>query len=85
MSVLKNWDKWKEFLGERLDAVSENGIVGSALSEMAFRLGNYLANEVDPQNKEEQLLADLWKCANEDEQHAIANVMLKYVRQNESH
>lgn len=80
MSILENWDQWKGFLGDRLDAQNEKGMAGQALSEMAYRVGDYLAHEVDPKNSEEQLLADLWKCADEQEQHAIANVMMKYVK-----
>ncbi|MBP0725747.1 DUF3243 domain-containing protein [Bacillus sp. RG28] len=80
MSILENWDQFKGFLGERLAASNEKGMAQSALSEMAYRVGDYLANEVDPKNPEEKILADLWKNADEQEQHAIANVMMKYVR-----
>jgi Protein of unknown function (DUF3243) len=79
MSVLDNFEQWKSFLGERLDAVEGNATAGGAVSEMAFRIGNYLANEVEPRNEQEKLLADLWKVASEDEQHTIANLMVKLV------
>jgi Protein of unknown function (DUF3243) len=80
MSILNNWDEWKDFLGDRLSASTEKGLGEGALSEMAYRLGDYLANEVDPKNPEEQVLKDLWNVANEQEQHTIANLMMKYVQ-----
>jgi len=80
MSILDNWDQWKDFLGNRLDASNEKGLTDGAVSEMAYRLGDYLANEVDPKNAEEQVLKDLWTVADEQEQHTIANLMIKYVK-----
>lgn len=80
MSVLDNWDQWKEFLGERLDGADGKGLTGSAVNEMAYRIGDYLANEVEPKTPEGKILADLWKVADEQEQHTIANLMLKHVR-----
>lgn len=80
MSVLDNWDQWKGFLGERLNAAEGKGIDGSSINEMAYRIGDYLANEVEARNPEERVLADLWKVADEQEQHTIANLMLKLVQ-----
>lgn len=80
MSVLDNWDQWKGFLGERLNAAEGKGFDGSSINEMAYRIGDYLANEVEARNPEERVLADLWKVADEQEQHTIANLMLKIVQ-----
>lgn len=79
MSVLDNFDQWKSFLGERLDQADGKGINDTTVSEMAYRIGDYLANEVEAHNEEEQLLAELWKVADEQEQHTIANLMVKLV------
>lgn len=51
------------------------------ISDIAYQIGDYLAKQVDPKNPEERLLADLWKVADEQEQHAIANMMVKLVQQ----
>ncbi len=81
MSVLDNFDQWKSFLGERLGQANEKGLNdGQSVSEMAYRIGDYLANEVEARNEEEQLLAELWKVADEGEQHTIANLMVKLVQ-----
>ena len=39
-----------------------------------------LAEQVDPKNEQERVLADLWNVASEEEQHAIANMMVKLVQ-----
>ncbi|BAB06109.1 DUF3243 domain-containing protein [Halalkalibacterium halodurans] len=80
MSVLDNWEQWKDFLGDRLQQAESEGMNDGVISDVAYQVGEYLAKQVEPQNEQERILADLWKVANEEEQHAIANMMVKLVR-----
>ena len=80
MTVLENFDEWKSFLGERLEQAKGKGMESGVVSDMAFRVGDYLANEVQARNDQERLLAELWKVADEQEQHTIANLMVKMVQ-----
>jgi hypothetical protein len=80
MSVLDNWQQWKEFLGERLEQGQSEGMDQSTVQEVAYQVGEYLADEVKPKNEQEQVLADMWHVASEEEQHAIANMMVKLVQ-----
>ncbi|SFE37830.1 DUF3243 domain-containing protein [Alteribacillus iranensis] len=80
MSVLNNWDQWKQFLDNKLDQAKQGGMAENVISDVAYQVGDYLANEVDPKNEQERVLSDLWKVADEREQHAIANMMVKLVQ-----
>jgi Protein of unknown function (DUF3243) len=82
MSVLENWDEWKNFLGDRLNHAQTQGMSDQVLNNLAFEVGDYLAKQVDPKNTQERVLADLWSVANEQEQHAIASMMVKIVQNN---
>lgn len=84
MSVLENWDEWKNFLGDRLNRAENEGMDGQVINNLAFEVGDYLAKQVDPKNTQERVLADLWSVADEKEQHAIANMMVKLVENNGS-
>ncbi|MCY7932348.1 DUF3243 family protein, partial [Bacillus inaquosorum] len=53
--------------------------------DLATEIGSYLANEVESKNEQEKVLADLWSVASKDEQHAIANMMVKLVENNSTH
>ncbi|PYZ98076.1 hypothetical protein CR205_05625 [Alteribacter lacisalsi] len=81
MSVLDNWDQWKHFLGDRLEQGKHEGMNSQVVSEVAYQVGEYLAEQVEPKNEQEAVLADLWKVASEEEQHAIANMMVKLVQE----
>ncbi|MCM2674681.1 DUF3243 domain-containing protein [Alkalicoccobacillus plakortidis] len=79
MSVVDNWDHWKEFLNVRLDQAQDQGLSEGVISDVAHQVGEYLAGQVEPKNEQERVLAELWKVADEEEQHAIANMMVKLV------
>ncbi|MBB5323604.1 hypothetical protein HNQ34_000696 [Anoxybacillus tepidamans] len=80
MSVLDNFEQWKGFLGDRLEQAKQQGLNQQVISDVAYQIGDYLAKQVDPKNPEERLLSDLWSVADEQEQHAIANMMVKLVQ-----
>ncbi|WP_078554571.1 DUF3243 domain-containing protein [Bacillus alkalicellulosilyticus] len=84
MSVLDNWEQWKDFLGDRLSQAKQEGMDQNVINDVAYQVGEYLAQQVEPKNEQERVLAQLWQVASEEEQHAIANMMVKLV-QNEGH
>ncbi|WP_209122323.1 DUF3243 domain-containing protein [Alkalihalobacillus sp. BA299] len=83
MSVLDNWDQWKDFLGDRLNQAQNEGMNQAVISDVAYQVGEYLAQQVEPKNEQERILADLWKVADVQEQHAIANMMVKLIQNNQ--
>ncbi|MFY0780387.1 DUF3243 domain-containing protein [Peribacillus simplex] len=84
MSVLDNWDQWKNFLGDRLNQGEQQGLSEGAVNNLAYEIGDYLAKQVEPQNDQEKVLADLWSVASDEEKHAMASVMVKLVENNGS-
>ncbi|MBN8250018.1 DUF3243 domain-containing protein [Priestia flexa] len=84
MSVLDNWGNWKNFLGDRLHHAQNEGMNNEVINDLAYQIGGYLANQVDAKNEQEKVLADLWSVASKEEQHAIANMMVKLVQNNGS-
>jgi len=79
MSVLDSFDQWKQFLAQRVEQAQKMGISRDAIANVAYYIGDYLANEVDPKNREERLLKELWEAGTEEEQKTLANLMVKMV------
>ena len=77
MNVLENFDRWKEFLGEQVDKAQSMGVSQDRITNVAARMGNFLANKVDPKNEQERLLKQLWEASDADEQHTLASIMVK--------
>ena len=80
MSILSNWEKWKDFLGDKVEMAQETGLDRDTINNLAYQIGNYLAEHVDPKNEQERVLSDLWSVASDEERHALANVMVKLVQ-----
>lgn len=80
MSILNNFDGWKDFLGNRLDQAENKGMEEGAINSLATEIGDYLAAHVDPKNDEQRLLSDLWKAADEEQKQALASTMVNMVK-----
>ncbi len=78
-TVLKVFDKWKEFLAERVNQAERTGMSDETISKIAFQIGEFLADKVDPENKEERILKELWDAGDEQEKRTIARLMVKLV------
>jgi hypothetical protein len=79
-SVLKSFDKWKEFLGERVSQAEAVGMSDETVTKLAFQIGQYLEDKIDPKNEEERVLKELWDAGNEQERKTLAHLMVKLVR-----
>ncbi|HBI05051.1 MAG TPA: DUF3243 domain-containing protein [Paenibacillaceae bacterium] len=80
MSVLDNFQDWKEFLANRVNQAENTGMSEDSMRSIAFQIGDYLSDKVDPKNDQERLLKDLWNSGSEEEQKAMAGIMIKYVK-----
>ncbi|MFC0215678.1 DUF3243 domain-containing protein [Paenibacillus chartarius] len=81
-AVLEVFDKWKAFLGDRVQAAEKAGFNDESIAQIAFQIGGFLADKVDPENKEERVLKELWDVADDQERKAIAKVMVKLAKNN---
>jgi hypothetical protein len=79
MSVLDNFQDWKDFLSARVNQAERLGMNQETVGDIAYQIGDYLAKQFDPKNDSERLLKDLWDVASEEEQRTVANLMVKLV------
>ncbi|MTH55663.1 DUF3243 family protein [Bacillus mangrovi] len=77
--ILHNFDGFKTYLQEKVDVGKRIGLSEEQLANTTERIANYLAEHVEPKNREEYLLKELWKSGNKDQQHALAHMLLNMV------
>ena len=80
MSILDNFRDWKEFLGDRVEQEKQAGMESETLQNVAYQIGGYLAEQVDPKNDQERLLKQLWDAGDQQQQQALASLMVKLVQ-----
>jgi len=76
-TVLTSFDNWKQFLGDRVAHARNIGMTDEAIANLAFEIGSFLDQKVDPQNDEQRVLKEIWDVGNEQERHTIARLMVK--------
>lgn len=81
MSVLDDFSTWKQFLANKVEQAEAHGMSNQAMANFAQHIGDYLSKHVEPENKEERVLQQLWSVASEEEKEALANAMIKLVKQ----
>jgi len=84
MSVLDNFRDWKQFLGERVEQAMQAGMESDTIQNVAYQIGGYLAEQVDPKNDQERLLKQLWEAGDEEQKRALASLMVKLVQSPEN-
>ncbi|MDP4097476.1 DUF3243 domain-containing protein [Paenibacillus sp. P96] len=79
-TVLKNFDTWKKFLGDRVAQAEKIGLSEETISNLAYEIGEFLDEKVDPANHSNRALKELWDVADKDERHVIAKCMVKLAK-----
>lgn len=79
-TVLTNFETWKHFLAERVGQAKKMGLSEDTISNLAFEIGSFLDEKVDPKNEQERVLKEIWDVGDEDERKTIARLMVKLVK-----
>jgi len=83
MEAETGWHTWKNMLGKVVNAAESVGLAGDRVNDTAYRVGNFLANNFDPENREQKLLKELWDEADEEQKKVMATLMVRLVEKNE--
>jgi hypothetical protein len=76
-TVLNSFETWKHFLGDRVDAAKKMGLGEESISKLAFEIGDFLSNKVDPKNEEQRILKELWDVGDDSDRQTMARLMVK--------
>ncbi|NBD22401.1 DUF3243 domain-containing protein [Paenibacillus glycinis] len=79
-TVLSNFGTWKEFLSDRVEQAKSMGLNEDTIANLAFEIGSFLDEKVDPKNEEQRTLKELWDAGDESERKTIAGLMVKLVQ-----
>lgn len=78
---INNFNQWIDTLSGALNKAEEMGVSGTTLQQSVVKLGDLLAQNVNPDVPENKFLKDLWQISDEQEKGILANMMVKYVNQ----
>lgn len=82
---MQSWDEWKNFLSKNVNTAKDAGTSQQAIVQAATRIGEFLAENVNPANREQRALAEIWKVASHEEKQVIASCITKMVSDGTTH
>ncbi|HYF94967.1 MAG TPA: DUF3243 domain-containing protein [Symbiobacteriaceae bacterium] len=83
--VLENFDQWKSFLSQQISNAKQAGASEENIVNAAERIGHFLADKVDPRNREQRLLKELWDRGDHQERHALMSMLTKMLSDGKVH
>lgn len=83
--VLESFEQWKDFLSRQVTQAKSAGASENSIVDAATRIGNFLSDKVDPKNREQRLLKELWDRGDQNERHALAGMVTKMVSDGKVH
>jgi Protein of unknown function (DUF3243) len=81
VKMIEDFDKWKETLHKVIHVSEAVGMKEETVVDIAKRIGDFLANKVDPENPQQRLIKQLWEVGSPEERHAMAHMIVKMVEQ----
>ncbi|GKV56292.1 hypothetical protein NCCP2222_22390 [Sporosarcina sp. NCCP-2222] len=79
--ILENFNRFKMYLSDKVSKGESLGLNEEQLAKTTEFVANYLSKHEEPRNREQYLLQELWNAGDKEEQHALAHMLLKLVRQ----
>lgn len=79
--ILANFSKFKQYLAEKIELGEKMGLSDEKLAKTTELIASYLAKHEEPRNREENVLMELWKSGSKEEQHTLAHMLLKMVKE----
>lgn len=77
--VEMGWEKWKDTLAAAVNLGNMMGMNENTIDNIAYRVGNFLASKVDPANREQRVLKELWEAANDNQRRVLAEIITQMV------
>ncbi len=81
MKVIDSFEQFKETLASSVGIGRTVGMSDETITNLATQVGDFLAKRINPGNREQRLLKELWDVGTEEEQHHLASMLVKMVRE----
>lgn len=78
-NVINDWDKWKKTLSAAIYMGETVGLSQNTITEVGSKVGGFLSSNVDPENREQRLLKELFDSSTKEEQKILTKVIIKMV------
>jgi len=79
------WEKWKGTLAKAISLADRVGLSDSSIEKIGVQIGNILSASIDPENREQRLLQELWKVGDHEERTILTRMLIKMLQAGTRH
>jgi hypothetical protein len=79
-NIINDWDKWKKTLYKVISMGETVGLSDAAIANIGSKIGDFLSNNVDPENREQRLLKELFEVADKKEKETLTSIIIKMIQ-----
>lgn len=83
--AVTDWDKWKSTLAKAVNIGEAIGMSDETIEKVGYRVGSILSAVVDPENREQRVLQELWKAGDDQDRRYLAKMIVKMVETDTKH
>lgn len=83
--TFSHWEKWKGTLAKAVSMAEAVGMSQKTIDKIALKIGTMLSAKVDPENREQRLLQELWKVGDDDDRAVLAKLIVKMLQTDVQH
>ncbi|HWP95427.1 MAG TPA: DUF3243 domain-containing protein [Syntrophomonadaceae bacterium] len=80
-----DWEKWKGTLAKAVSVAELVGMSDTTIEKIGLRMGNILSSAIDPENREQRLLQELWKVGDDRERAVLTRLLIKMLQTDAQH
>jgi hypothetical protein len=78
-----DWDKWKKTLSKAVHMGEAMGMSEETIDKFGYRVGNFLSAAIDPENREQRVLQELWRVGDDHDRKNLSKLIVKMVKLDE--
>lgn len=78
--LIEDFDKWKKTLYNLISVGEKVGLSENTIKNLGSKIGEFLASNVDPENREQRLLKELFEVANDKEKETLTSIIIKMIQ-----
>lgn len=76
VDTLSHWEKWKNALGNAVDLGEKMGMSKDTIDSIGKKVGDFLTANVDPENREQRVLQELWKSGDDSDRKTLTKMLV---------
>jgi hypothetical protein len=83
--TFSHWENWKGTLAKAVSIAEIIGMSEKTIDKIALKVGNMLSASVDPENREQRLLQELWRVGDESDRAVLAKLLVNILQSDVKH